>query len=73
MLKQIVFTPGLVAEVTILDPIPTAGRDRRELALEASRVMAGALGWPDATAEKEKAREEKLRQAGVHHADAARA
>ena len=46
---------------------------RRELALEASRVMSGALGWPDATAEKEKAREEKLRQAGVHHADAVRA
>lgn len=73
VLKQIVFTPGLVAEVTIINPIATTGRDRRELALEASRVMSGALGWPDATAEKEKAREEKLRQAGVHHADAVRA
>ena len=73
VLKRIVFTPGLGAEVTILDPIPTAGRERRELALEASRVMSGALGWPDATALKEREREARLEAAGVHHAEAPKA
>lgn len=66
VLKRIVTTPGLACEVTILKPIPAAGRDRRELCLEASRVMSAALGVPDATAEHEEAarrrREERLKE-----------
>ncbi|MDO5530667.1 1-acyl-sn-glycerol-3-phosphate acyltransferase [Sutterella sp.] len=69
VLKRVIFTPGVGAEVTILDPIPSVGRDRRELAAEASRVMAGALGWADATAEKERARSDRMRASGIRSAD----
>jgi 1-acyl-sn-glycerol-3-phosphate acyltransferase len=59
-MKRIVTTPGITAEVTILPPILSQGRDRHELCAEASAVMAAALGMPDATAEKEKERRERF-------------
>lgn len=66
VLKRIVSTSGLACEISILDPISAAGRDRRELCLEASRVMAAALGMSDATAAHEEAvrrhREERLKE-----------
>ena len=66
VLKRIVFSRGLGAEVTVLDPIPADGVERRELSAQASRVMSAALGWPDATARMERERAERLRAAGVH-------
>ena len=66
VLKRILFTPGLGVEVTVLDPIPADGVERRELSAQASRVMSAALGWPDATARMERERAERLRAAGVH-------
>lgn len=57
VLWDILRARDVAAEVTVLSPIPTEGRDRRVLCAEASRVMADALGWPDATAEKARALE----------------
>ncbi len=59
VLRRVVMTPGLGVEATVLDPIETLGRTRKDLCLEASRVMSGALGVPDATAQKEAAALEK--------------
>lgn len=51
VIKRIVFTPGLVAEATILDPIDSSENDRRAINAIASANMAAALGFVDATAE----------------------
>lgn len=69
VLKRVVFSRGLSAEVCVLNPIPTKGRDRRALSLEASAVMAAALGWPDVTAENERKRRERLEAVGVQEAE----
>lgn len=50
VIKRIVFTPGISAEATILDPINAAQLDRRALNALASERMSAALGFPDATA-----------------------
>ena len=50
VMKRIVFTPGIVAEATILEPIDAAAHDRRTVNAMASERMANALGFPDATA-----------------------
>jgi 1-acyl-sn-glycerol-3-phosphate acyltransferase len=43
---RIIRAPELVAEVNFLEPIPSAGRDRRELAHAAEAATAAALGLP---------------------------
>ncbi len=55
VLKRIVFTPGICAEVTVLDPIDSAQRDRRSLCALASKAVSEALDLPDATAERDDA------------------
>lgn len=52
IIRKIVATPGLAVEATILPPIPSEGKERHTLCAEASAAIAGALGVPDATAEK---------------------
>ena len=68
VLKRVVFSKGLGAEVTVLAPIPAGEGDRRRLSLAASAAMAAALGWTDATAEAERSRLERLRAAGIREA-----
>ena len=63
VLKRIVFTPGLGVEVTVLDPVESKGKDRQQLCRELSALMSASLGVPDATAEKETARQQRLRAA----------
>lgn len=55
VIKRVVFSPGLAAEVQVLEPIRTAGIDRKALCAQTSAVMSVALGVPDATAAKEEA------------------
>lgn len=55
VMKRIVFSSGLEAEVRLLDPMKTIGMDRKALCAETSARMSAALGVPDATAEKEEA------------------
>lgn len=55
VLKAILYTPGLAAEVTILPPIDASTNDRRAISSAASRDMARALGFADATALQEAA------------------
>ncbi|MGN1149854.1 MAG: 1-acyl-sn-glycerol-3-phosphate acyltransferase, partial [Sutterella sp.] len=60
---RIVLTPGLGVEVTVLDPVESKGKDRQQLCRELSARMSASLGVPDATAEKEMARQQRLRAA----------
>ena len=60
VLKRIVFTPDLGVEVTVLDPVDSKGKDRQQLCRELSALMSASLGVPDATAEKEAARQQRL-------------
>lgn len=53
VLKDICTTPGLEVEIQVLPVLTSAGRDRREICAEASRVMSAALGVEDATALQE--------------------
>ena len=70
VLRRIVSTSGLGVEVTVIDPIPSAGRERRELCALASARMAEALGVPDATAAKEAQRRARLEAATASRAEA---
>lgn len=60
VLKRIIFTPQLGVEVSILDPIASLGCSRHQLCAETSSRMSAALGVPDATAEREEARRQRL-------------
>lgn len=42
-LARILMEPGLVAEITYLEPLPAQGRSRRELAFQAESAIASAL------------------------------
>ena len=70
VLKDIVRTKDVSVEVTILEPIKASSGDRRALCAEASRVMADALGWPDATAEKAQALRAKIAKVEAEQAAA---
>ena len=50
VLKDICATPGLAVDIQVLPVIEAAGRERRDICAEASRVMSAALGVEDATA-----------------------
>lgn len=50
VLKDICATPGLAVDIQVLPVIEAAGRERRDICVEASRVMSAALGVEDATA-----------------------
>ena len=50
VLKDICATPGLAVDIQVLPVIEAAGRKRRDICAEASRVMSAALGVEDATA-----------------------
>lgn len=63
VIKRIVFTPGIVAEATILDPIDASMNDRRTVNALASERMAAALGFPDATAALQAETERRRRAA----------
>lgn len=53
VLKDILYTPGLAAEVTILPVVDARTNNRHAVNSIASREMAQALGFPDATAAEE--------------------
>lgn len=53
IIRRIVATKGLGVEATILPPIESAGRDRREICADASAAIAASLGMEDATAKKQ--------------------
>ena len=66
VMKRIVFSSGLEAEVQVLEPISSAGVDRKTLCAQTSAVMSAALGVPDATAAKEEAVRQR-REAALKH------
>lgn len=66
VMKRIVFSSGLEAEVQVLEPISSSGVDRKTLCAQTSAVMSAALGVPDATAAKEEAARQR-REAALRH------
>lgn len=60
VMKAICRTSDLEVVVRVLPVIASAGRDRREICADASRIMSEALGVPDATAELEVKRRERM-------------
>lgn len=60
VMKAICGTSGLEVTIRVLSALESADRERRELCAETSRQMANALGVPDATAEQEKQRLQRM-------------